>query len=92
MKSKTNKQTKNETTENQGWEVGGSFKTEGAYVQMSLIHADLRKKSNQYCKEIILQLKIDKLRKRKKIANIRLSSNVVVLITLNTHIKYTFLS
>ena len=64
MKSKINNKN-NETTENQGWEVGGRFKTEGTYVQMSLIHADVRQKSNQYCKEIILQLKIDKLRKRK---------------------------
>ena len=39
-------------------EVGGRFKREGAYVYLWLIHADVWQKSSQYCKVIILKLKI----------------------------------
>ena len=48
-----------------GWEVGGMFKREGTCVYLWLIHVDVRQKLTQYCKAIILQLKIDKLRKRR---------------------------
>ena len=37
--------------------VGGSFKTEGTYVHLLLIHVATRQKPTQYCKAIILQLK-----------------------------------
>ena len=42
-----------------GW--GGRFKREGTYVYLWLIHADVWQKSTQYCRVIILQLKIKKL-------------------------------
>lgn len=37
--------------------VGGSFKTEGTYVHLLLIHMATRQKPTQYCKAVILQLK-----------------------------------
>ena len=37
--------------------MGRRFKREGTYVHLWLIHVDVRQKSNQYCKAIILQLK-----------------------------------
>ena len=43
-----------------GWEVEGRFKREGTYVCLRLIHAEVWQKPTQYCKAIILQLKIDK--------------------------------
>ena len=49
-----------------GWEVGGRFKREGTYVYLWLIHVGAWQKPTQYCKAIILQLKIDKLKKKKK--------------------------
>ena len=36
----------------------GRFKREGTYVCLWLIHIDVWQKSSQYCKAIILQLKI----------------------------------
>ena len=49
-------------------EVGGKFKREGTYVYLRLIHVDVWQKSTQYCKAIVLQLKINKyLRKKKEI-------------------------
>ena len=45
------------------WEVGGSFLREGAYVYLWLIHADVWQKQAQHCKAIILQLKVNKLKK-----------------------------
>ena len=41
-----------------GWEVGGRFQGDGMYVYLWLIHADVWQKPTQYCKAIILQLKI----------------------------------
>ena len=41
------------------WEVGGRFKREGSYVYLWLIH-DVWQKPTQYCKVVILQLKINK--------------------------------
>ena len=38
-----------------GWEVGGRFKSEGTYVCLWLIHADVWHKPTQYCKAINLQ-------------------------------------
>ena len=46
-----------------GWEVGGNFKREGTYVYLWLTHADVWQKAAQYCKAVILQLKINKLKK-----------------------------
>jgi hypothetical protein len=40
-----------------GWEVGGRFKTEETYIYLWLIH--VWQKPAQYCKAIILQLKIN---------------------------------
>ena len=44
-------------------EVGGRFKRDGTDVYLWLIHVDVWQKSSQYCKVIILQLKIIKLEK-----------------------------
>ena len=47
-----------------GREVGGSFK-EGTRVSLWMIHVDAWQKPSQYCKVIVLQLKI-KLNLKKK--------------------------
>jgi len=39
---------------------GGRFKKEGTYVCPWLVHVDVWQKPTQYCKAIILQLKINK--------------------------------
>ena len=44
-----------------GWEVGERFKKEGTYLYLWLIHVDVWQKPIQYCKAIVLQLKINKL-------------------------------
>ena len=41
-------------------------KREGTYVDLQLIHVDVWKKPAQYCKAIILQLKISKFFKKEK--------------------------
>ena len=46
-----------------GREVEGRFKREGPRVCLWLIHADVRQKPTQYCKAIVLQLKINKFSK-----------------------------
>ena len=43
--------------------MGGRFKMEGTFVYLWLIHVDVWQKQTQYCKIIILQLKIIKLKK-----------------------------
>ena len=47
-----------------GWEVGRRFKSEGVYVYLWLIQVDSWQKPIQHCKEIILQVKLSKLRKK----------------------------
>ena len=42
-----------------GWEAGGSYKKEGSYLYLWLIHVDTWQKPIQYCKAIIFQLKIN---------------------------------
>ena len=43
----------------EGWYwVGGRFKRKETYVYLRLIHVDVWQKPTQYCKAIILQLKI----------------------------------
>ena len=50
-----------------GLEVGGRFKREGqTYVYLWLIHIGVWQKPTQYCKAIILQLKINKILKNFK--------------------------
>ena len=46
-----------------GWKVGGMSKTEGTHVSLWLMHVDVRQKPTQYCKTIILQLKINNFKK-----------------------------
>ena len=41
-----------------GRELGGGFRREGTYVCLWLIHVDVGQKPIQYCKLVILQLKI----------------------------------
>ena len=48
-----------------GWEVGGSFKREGTYVYLWLIHVDVWQKPTQFCEAIILQLKSKLIKKTK---------------------------
>ena len=43
----------------QWWDGGGRFKREGIEVNLWLIHVDVWQKPTQYCKAIILQLKIN---------------------------------
>ena len=45
--------------------MGGSLKREGTYVYLWLVHVDVWQKGTQYCREIILQLKINKFNCRK---------------------------
>ena len=45
--------------------MGRKFKREGTYVYLWLIHVDIWQKPSQYCKVIILQLKI-KLKKKSR--------------------------
>ena len=42
--------------------IGGMFKWEGTCIKLWLIHVDVWEKPTQYCKAIILQLKINKLK------------------------------
>ena len=56
-----------------GWDMGGSFKSEGAYVYLWLIHVDAWQKPEQYCKAII-QLK-KKKHDVEKHQNIKLAKN-----------------
>ena len=54
-----------------GWEVGGRFQGEGTKMYTyGLIHIDVWQKPTQYCKAIILQLKINKLKNKNKTKNI----------------------
>ena len=48
-----------------GREVRESFKREGTYVSLWLTHLDVWQKPTQYCKAIILQLKIKKFKQIK---------------------------
>ena len=48
-----------------GREVEGRFKKKGTYVYLLPILVDVWQKPTQYCKAIILQLKINKLKKKK---------------------------
>jgi len=49
----------------EGWDgVGGMFKREETYLR--LIHVDMRQKPTQYYKTSILQLKMNKFKKRKR--------------------------
>ena len=43
--------------------MGGRFKREKTYVYLWLNHVDVWQKPTQYCKAIILQLKINKCKK-----------------------------
>ena len=45
-----------------GGEVGRSFKSEGTYVYLQLIHDDMWQKLMQYWKATFPQLKIDKFK------------------------------
>ena len=51
-----------------GWEVRGRFKREGTYVWLT--HVDVWQKQIQYCKAIILQLKIN-VKKKQSVLQLR---------------------
>ena len=51
--------------------VGGRLKKERTYVYLWLIHLDVWQKPTQHCKAIILQLKINKLKKNKQTNRLR---------------------
>ena len=40
-----------------GWRVGGTFRREGTYVYLWLIHVDAWQNPTEYCKALTLQLK-----------------------------------
>ena len=63
-----------------GLAVGGRLTREGTYVNLWLIHVDIWQKSTQYCKAIILQLKIKTFLKRGKLW---LGAGCEVSLTLN---------
>ena len=44
--------------------MGGKFKREGTHVYLWLIDVDVWQKPTKFCKAIILQLKINKLKKK----------------------------
>ena len=46
------------------WEVGWRFKREWTYLYLWLLHIVIWQKPTHYCKAIILQLKVDKLKKK----------------------------
>ena len=48
------------------WRVGRRFKRERTYVYLWQTHVDIWQKPMQYCKAIILQLKIMNFKKRTK--------------------------
>ena len=50
-----------------GREMGGSFKREGTYVHLRLIHDDAWQKMTKLCKAIVFQLKNTKTRRLKYI-------------------------
>ena len=45
------------------WAVGGRFKREETYTHLWLVHVAVWQKLTKYCKAIILQLKINKIKK-----------------------------
>ena len=47
-----------------GWEVRGRIKRKGTCIYLWLIHVEVWQKPRQYCKEIILQFKINKFQKK----------------------------
>ena len=51
--------------------VRGRFKSEGTYVYLWLIHADVWQKPTQHCKILIFHLKINTLKKLKKDGNLK---------------------
>ena len=48
-----------------GREIGGDFRREETYVYLWLIHVHVWQKPAQYCKAIILQLKINNFFKKR---------------------------
>ena len=50
------------------WEVGGRLRREGTCVYLWLIHVDVWRRPTQYCKAIILQLKVNKKKSGYEIA------------------------
>lgn len=54
-----------------GWTVGGRFQREGMCVYLWLIHADAWQKLAQYCKAIILWLKINNFFRKRKGAKLQ---------------------
>ena len=51
------------------WKERGRLKKEGTYVYLWLIHVDAWQKPTQYCKAIVLQLKINKFKVQAKKKN-----------------------
>ena len=72
--------------------VGGGreVQNEGTYVYLWLIHVDVRQKPVQYCKAIVLQLKINKLIFKERKARLK-SSGLKATLWAATLFKVTFL-
>ena len=74
-----------------GWEVGGSFKREGTYVYLWLIHVDGWQKPTQHCKAIILQLKMNLKNFKKQGTSIPIDPYTYQYLTLSDFIMYCHL-
>ena len=68
--------------------MGGRFKTEGTYVYLWLIHVDVWQKPTQYCKVIILQLRINKLKKLKRDHKVKCQRRLLSKILKHVNVKY----
>ena len=62
-----------------GKEVGGSFKSEGTYVNLWMIHVDAWQKATQFCKATFFQLKNNLKNIKKKSRNITFPANVHIV-------------
>ena len=51
------------------------FQREGTWVYLWLIHTDVGQRLMQYCKAVILQLKINKLKKKNEAGAITIDSD-----------------
>ena len=63
MKQKKGNESKETQRGQMRWEAGGRFKRKGTYAYLCLVPIDVWQKPIQYCKTIILQLKINNFKK-----------------------------
>ena len=73
-----------------GWRVRARFKREGTYVYLWLLHIVVWQKPTQYCKAIILQLKIDVKKTVEENESYVLKLQTVYRVTVSSYICRTF--